>query len=30
MAAAVSIGVTIALHLLFIEVLKAPIPHTIG
>lgn len=30
MTAAVSIGVTIVLHLLFIEVLKAPIPHTIG
>jgi len=30
MTAAVSIGVTAALHLLFIELLKAPIPHTIG
>jgi putative tricarboxylic transport membrane protein len=30
MTAAVSVGATIALHLLFIEVLSAPIPHTIG
>lgn len=30
MTAAVSVGVTAGLHLLFIEVLKAPIPHTIG
>jgi putative tricarboxylic transport membrane protein len=30
MTAAVSIGVTAVLHLLFIELLKAPIPHTIG
>jgi hypothetical protein len=30
MTAAVSVGVTIGLHLLFIELLKAPIPHTIG
>jgi putative tricarboxylic transport membrane protein len=28
--AAVSIGVTVALHLVFIELLNAPIPHTIG
>jgi len=30
MTAAVSVGATVALHLLFIELLKAPIPHTIG
>jgi len=30
MTAAVSVGVTAGLHLLFIELLKAPIPHTIG
>lgn len=30
MTASVSVGVTVVLHLLFIEVLKAPIPHTIG
>ncbi|GIH09132.1 hypothetical protein Rhe02_71990 [Rhizocola hellebori] len=30
MTAAVSVGVTVALHLLFIELLNAPIPHTIG
>jgi putative tricarboxylic transport membrane protein len=30
MTAAVSVGVTVVLHLLFIELLEAPIPHTIG
>ena len=30
MTAAVSIGATVVLHLLFIELLNAPIPHTIG
>jgi putative tricarboxylic transport membrane protein len=30
MTAAVSVGATVALHLLFIELLSAPIPHTIG
>jgi len=30
MTAVISVGVTAALHVLFIELLKAPIPHTIG
>jgi hypothetical protein len=30
MTAGVSVGATVVLHLLFIELLKAPIPHTIG